>query len=59
LDRAFYARFGLNPAHRYVEPHPGGGALGVRLDRFDLIPRLIETLSSKTGFPVDKPVWLA
>jgi len=47
LDQAFYARFGLEPAHRYVEPHPGGGALGVRLDRFDLLPRLIEVLSSK------------
>ncbi len=46
LDRAFYARFGLAPARRYVEPHPGGGALGVRLDRFDLLPRLIEALSS-------------
>jgi hypothetical protein len=46
LDQAFYARFGLNPAHRYVEPHPGGGALGVRLDRFDLLPQLIETLSA-------------
>ncbi len=47
LDRAFYARFGLTPAHRYVEPHPGGGALGVRLDRFGLLPRLIEALSKK------------
>jgi hypothetical protein len=47
LDRAFYARFGLAPAHRYVEPHPGGGALGVRLDRFDLLPRLIDALSSR------------
>ena len=47
LDRAFYARFGLMPANRYVEPHPGGGALGVRLDRFDLLPRLIEALSSQ------------
>ena len=45
LDRAFYARFGLAPSNRYVEPHPGGGAVGVRLDRFDLLPRLIETLS--------------
>ena len=45
LDRAFYARFGLAPATRYVEPHPGGGALGVRLDRFDLLPRLIEALT--------------
>jgi CTP:molybdopterin cytidylyltransferase MocA len=47
LDRAFYARFGLAPAQRYVEPHAGGGALGVRLDRFALLPRLIEALSSK------------
>jgi len=47
LDQAFYARFGLEPTHRYVEPHPGGGALGVRLDRFDLLPRLIEVLSPK------------
>ncbi len=46
LDRAFYARFGLAPEHRYVEPHPGGGAVGVRLDRFDLLPRLIDALSS-------------
>jgi len=46
LDRAFYARFGLAPDHRYVEPHPGGGALGLRLDRFDLLPRLIAALSS-------------
>ena len=46
LDRAFYARFGLSPVNRYVEPHPGGGAVGVRLDRFDLLPRLIDALSS-------------
>lgn len=37
----------LPPDHRYVEPHPGGGALGVRLDRFDLLPRLIEALSPR------------
>ena len=59
LDRAFYKRFGLSPANRYVEPHPGGGAVGVRLDRFDLLPRLIEALSPQTSglfsppFPVD------
>jgi len=47
LDRAFYARFGLSPAHRYVEPHPGGGAVGVRLDRFDLLPRLAEALENR------------
>lgn len=46
LDQAFYTRFGLTPANRYVEPHPGGGALGVRLDRFDQLPLLIKTLSA-------------
>ena len=47
LDRAFYVRFGLAPANRYVEPHPGGGALGVRLDRFDQLPRLIEAIKQE------------
>ena len=44
LDRAFYARFALRPAHRYVEPHPGGGAAGVRLDRAGLLPQLVTAL---------------
>lgn len=48
LDRAFYARFRLTPAQRYVEPHPGGGAAGVRLDRCDLLPDLIEALAGKS-----------
>lgn len=51
LDRAFYARFGLSPKHRYVEPRPGGGAIGVRLDRFDLLPRLIDALAAKGAAP--------
>jgi hypothetical protein len=33
LRRAFYDRFGLAPHPLFVEPHPGGGAVGVRLDR--------------------------
>ena len=41
---AFYRRFGLTPAHEFVELHPGGGALGVRLPRFDLLPKLEERL---------------
>jgi hypothetical protein len=46
LDAAFYTRFGLNPAPRYVEPYPGGGAAGVRLDRFDQLPALIGHLEA-------------
>ncbi len=51
LDRALYERFGLAPAARYVEPHPGGGAAGVRLDRFDQVPRLIAALSEIASAP--------
>ncbi len=46
LDRAFYARFSLAPELRYVEPRPGGGAAGVRLDRFALLPQLIDALET-------------
>ncbi|NLL83256.1 MAG: NTP transferase domain-containing protein [Lentisphaerae bacterium] len=49
LDRAFYARFGLRPVSRYVEPHPGGGAVGVRLDRAELLPQLISELETCAG----------
>lgn len=44
LQEAFYDRFDLNPPTPFIEIHPGGGALGVRLSRFDLIPHLIEGL---------------
>jgi hypothetical protein len=40
IERAIYRRFGLEPAERFVEPHPGGGAVGVRLSRFDNLPEL-------------------
>ncbi|HID24580.1 MAG TPA: hypothetical protein EYP14_19575 [Planctomycetaceae bacterium] len=40
IERAIYRRFGLEPAERFVEPHPGGGAVGVRLSRFDKLPEL-------------------
>jgi len=44
LRRAFYGRFGLAPDPDFVTLHPGGGAVGVRLNRFvsvaQLIPRL-------------------
>ena len=41
---AFYRRFGLTPNHDFVEPHPGGGAVGLRLKRFDHITDLIREL---------------
>jgi hypothetical protein len=43
---AFYRRFGLNPGQDFVEPHPGGGAVGVRLSRYDKLPELIRLLRS-------------
>ncbi len=44
LRHAFYRRFDLRPQQEFVEPHPGGGAAGVRLNRFDAIPELITAL---------------
>lgn len=41
---AFYRRFGLTPVQEFVEPHPGGGACGVRLKRFDDLADLIRAL---------------
>lgn len=41
---AFYKRFSLNPEIDFVEPHPGGGAAGVKLDRFNQLPLVIEEL---------------
>ena len=46
MNRAFYQRFGLKPEHAFVETHPGGGAVGIRLDRFDQIPDLVRALNS-------------
>ena len=45
LNFAFYRRFGLDPHPRFVEVHPGGGAAGVRLSRFDALPQLIQRLN--------------
>ncbi|OHB79844.1 MAG: hypothetical protein A2W31_18645 [Planctomycetes bacterium RBG_16_64_10] len=44
IQLAFYRRFDLAPAQPFVEPHPGGGAVGVRLSRFDKVPELIRAL---------------
>ena len=44
LRTAFYRRFGLEPDQEFVEIHPGGGASGIRLSRFDALPQLIRRL---------------
>jgi hypothetical protein len=46
---AIYRRFGLAPSPEFVEPHPGGGAAGVRLNRFDDLPLLIRRLRMSIG----------
>jgi bifunctional UDP-N-acetylglucosamine pyrophosphorylase/glucosamine-1-phosphate N-acetyltransferase len=45
IRAAFYRRFGLAPAPEFVEVHPGGGAAGVRLSRYDALPQLIRRLA--------------
>ena len=44
LRAAFYRRFGLAPDPEFVELHPGGGATGVRLSRYDFLGQLIPRL---------------
>jgi hypothetical protein len=44
IRRAFYHRFGLTPSPEFVEVHPGGGAVGVRLSRYKLLPSVIRHL---------------
>jgi hypothetical protein len=44
IQKAFYRRFSLSPDHDFVEVHSGGGAAGVRLNRYDSIPQLIQLL---------------
>ena len=44
LRRAFYHRFGLAPEPEFIEPSIGGGAVGLRLERFDRLPDLIRLL---------------
>ena len=46
LRSAFYRRFGLWSQPHFVEVHPGGGAVGVRLDRFDSLGTLISKLQT-------------
>jgi hypothetical protein len=49
LRTAFYRRFGLAPVPEFVELCPGGGALGIRLNRYDVVPQLIRRLRRSPG----------
>jgi GTP:adenosylcobinamide-phosphate guanylyltransferase len=54
LSAAFYRRFGLSPETEFVEIHPGGGAVGVRLNRYDSLTQLVERLRhTASGAPTD------
>ncbi len=44
LRASFYRRFDLSPEPEFVEIHPGGGAVGVRLNRYDTLGYLIQRL---------------
>jgi len=44
IRKAVYERFGLNPDPDFVEIYSGGGASGIRLSSFGLLPLLIENL---------------
>jgi len=44
LVAAFYRRFGLAPEPPFVELHSGGGAVGVRLSRYDSLMQLVHRL---------------
>ena len=49
IQSAFYRRFGLDPKPHFVEVHPGGGAVGLRLSRCDALPQLIHRLRMSCG----------
>jgi hypothetical protein len=44
IRTAFYRRFDLTPDPEFVEIHPGGGAVGLRLTRYDSLAQLIQGL---------------
>ena len=46
LRQAFYRRFDIWPSPEFVELHPGGGAAGVRLGRYDALTQLIQRLQA-------------
>jgi hypothetical protein len=55
LRSAFYRRFGLSPHPEFVELHPGGGALGVRLSRYDALAQLSTRLEAHSRNLPAKP----
>ena len=46
LRKAFYRRFSLKPEQDFVEVHSGGGAVGVKLSRFDALEQVAQLLQS-------------
>lgn len=46
---AVFRRFGLSPSPEFVELHPGGGAAGLRLSRFDSLGALASALREQAG----------
>lgn len=48
LSTAFYRRFGISPETEFVEIHPGGGAVGVRLNRYADLQTLVQKLQPST-----------
>ncbi|MEN6602838.1 MAG: hypothetical protein ABFD86_10515, partial [Bryobacteraceae bacterium] len=44
IEAAFYRRFGLDPEPEFVELHPGGGAAGIRLSRYNSLTQLVHRL---------------
>jgi hypothetical protein len=46
LRAAFYRRFDLTPKPEFVELHPGGGAVGLRLSRFEALSQLARRLGA-------------
>lgn len=49
LRAAFYRRFGLAPEPEFVEVHPGGGAVGIRLNRYAALPQLVRLLERRSS----------
>ncbi len=47
ITNAFYKRFGLTPDPPFVEVFTGGGAVGVRLSRYDILPQLVQLLKTQ------------
>ena len=49
IQKAFYDRFEIEPAQPFVELHPGGGAVGCRTTRADMLPQIIQHLREQAN----------